>query len=53
MHKNESMKQNLHVTYKLKTDMNIINGIQRWNEEQTAINNGMNNVSKYETESNR
>ena len=47
------MKQNLHVTCKLKTDMNIIIGIQLWNEEQTAINSGTNYVSKYETECNR
>ena len=45
LEKDMSMKQNLHVPYKLKADKNIINGIQRWNEKQT-INSGMKYVWK-------
>ena len=32
-HQNKSVKQNPYVTYKLKTDMNLINDTQPWNEK--------------------
>ena len=47
------MKQNLHITYKLKTDISIINGMQPWNEKQVAINIGMKQVWEWQTECNK
>ena len=49
-HQNESVKQNPYVTYTLKTDMNIINDTQPWNEKKQIA---MKYVWKWETECNK